>query len=515
MTVLRSHIKGEWVEGAGEGTPLFNPTTEEELARASTGGLDLGGALEYARRVGGPALRQMTFSERGELIGMMAKVIHSHRDHLLDLSTLNNGATRSDGKFDVDGGTGTLFAYAELGRALGDKRVIVDGEEVELTRTPRFVGRHIRLPLEGAALHINAFNFPVWGFAEKVASALLAGMPVVTKPAPATALIAARVHELLVEAQVAPAGALSFVAGDPQDIVSHLRLGDVLAFTGSRRTGTLLRRELLEQRVRLNVEADSLNAAVLGPDVEADEDTYASFLADVVRDMTQKAGQKCTAIRRIFVPAALFQRVTEDLSARLSEIVVGDPALPKVRMGPLVSAAQLGHFREAVDRLGRSTEVVAGSPAPAWEGVEPGRGYFTSPVLLRTKDPFAAREVHEIEAFGPCATLMPYGGKGSEAVALVRLAEGGLVSSVYTDDHEFARDMVLGLAPVVGRVYLGGSHVADLSPGPGAVFPTLVHGGPGRAGGGEELGGLRGLELYTQRTAVQGYKPMVSRAVTH
>lgn len=515
MKAVRSHLGGEWVVGIGAGVPLHDPTTGEVIATVSTDGLDLGGALAHARGVGGPALRAMTFAERGEALGKLAKVVHANRDELLDLSTRNNGATRGDGKFDVDGASGTLAAYAGLGRELGDRRWLADGDAVQLSRSPRFVGAHVRVPLHGVAVHVNAFNFPAWGYAEKAAVALLAGVPVLTKPAPGTALVAERLHELLVEAAVLPDGALSLLSGEPGELLSQLRLGDVLAFTGSRGTAAMIRTALAkaDRGVRLNVEADSLNAAVLGPDVDPDGDTWASFLTDVARDMTQKAGQKCTAIRRVLVPRQHVGRVLEELSERLGEVVVGDPALDRVRMGPVVSERQLQHVRGGVERLKQAARVVRGSTAPTGlEGVADGRGYFVTPVLLAADDA-AAPLLHTDEVFGPVATVIPYDGTVERAVDVVRLGAGGLVSSVYADDADFAAGMALGLAPWLGRVYLGGEKVAEHSPGPGAVFPTLVHGGPGRAGMGEELGGIRGLDHYTQRTAIQGYKPVVEKAV--
>ena len=515
MKAVRSHLGGEWVVGEGQGTALHDPTTGEIIATVSTEGLDLGAALEHARAVGGPALRAMSFAERGEALGKLAKVAHANRDELLDLSTRNNGATRGDGKFDVDGASGTLAAYAALGKTLGDRRFMADGEPVQLARSPRFVGAHVRVPLQGVAVHVNAFNFPAWGYAEKAAAALLAGVPVLTKPAPGTALVAERMHELFVEAGALPAGALSLLSGEPGDLLSHLRLGDLLGFTGSRATGARIRAALAaaDAGVRLNVEADSLNAAVLGADVDPDGDTWASFLTDVARDMTQKAGQKCTAIRRILVPRERVAQVTEELAERLGEVVVGDPALAKVRMGPVVSARQLDHVRAGVERLAGAARVVRGSSSPVGlEGVPDGRGYFVTPVLLVAEDAHAPA-LHAEEVFGPVATILPYDGSVDEAVAIVRRGQGGLVSSVYADDADFAASMAIGLAPWLGRVYLGGEKVAEHSPGPGAVFPTLVHGGPGRAGMGEELGGLRGLDHYTQRTAIQGYKPVVERAV--
>jgi len=512
--VLQSHLSGRWQEGDPASLhTLVNPATEEPLARAGSGGLDLRGALDHARKVGGPALRALTFAERGERLEAMSRAIQSQREELIELAVRNGGNTRSDAKFDVDGAIFTIAAYAEIGKGLGAARFLVDGEGVSLGRSPRFHGQHIAVPREGAAVHINAFNFPAWGFAEKAAVALLAGVPVVTKPATSSAMVAHRIVQGLVEEGVWPDGALSLLVGSPGDLLEHLGPQDVVAFTGSGHTGARIRSmdAVIRNSVRVNVEADSLNAAVLGPDVEPGSEAYEFFLKDVVRDMTQKAGQKCTAIRRVLVPENGAERLRDDLIERLKAITVGNPAHEGVRMGPLATASQLEDVRAGVDLLARDGRLVHGTFEVAAVGAEKGKGYFVSPVLIEVEPGAAAPSVHSHEVFGPAATVVAYSGKPGDAAEIVARGGGGLVSSVYSEDAAFTSTLVLGLAPHHGRVFLGSVRIAEMSPGPGTVLPHLVHGGPGRAGGGEELGGVRGLSFYMQRLALEGPRPLVER----
>jgi oxepin-CoA hydrolase/3-oxo-5,6-dehydrosuberyl-CoA semialdehyde dehydrogenase len=509
MQRLRSFVRGAWVDGQGERATLVNPATEEPLAEAGAGGIDWAAALEHARSVGGAALRRLSFAERGELLRALSRLVHAHRDALIELAIANGGNTRSDAKFDIDGAAGTLAAYAELGATLGTAHFLVDGEPTQLTRSVRFVGQHILVPRAGAAVHINAFNFPAWGLAEKAAVALLAGMPVVSKPATSTALVAHRLTELMVEARLLPDGAWTLVAGSVGDLLSHLGGQDVLAFTGSSATAAALRKNsaIIGGSVRVNVEADSLNAAVLGPDVERGSEGYGLFVADVLRDMTQKAGQKCTAIRRVLVPEPLLPSVREDLGERLAAVRVGDPAREEVTMGPLATRQQLGDVQAGIARLAAEAErVFAGDGTPPL-GAPSGRGFFVPPTLFEARP--NAQAVHADEVFGPVATLCGYSGDVDEAVALVARGGGGLVASVYSDDRAFLGRMALGLAPWHGRLFLGSSKLGGHAVGPGTVLPQLVHGGPGRAGGGEELGGARGLGFYLQRTAIAGDKPIL------
>jgi oxepin-CoA hydrolase/3-oxo-5,6-dehydrosuberyl-CoA semialdehyde dehydrogenase len=516
VITLKSYVYGQWIAGAGKPALLVNPATEEPLAEASTEGVEFGRAHAHAVEVGGPALRATSFARRGEVLRALAKAIHAKRDELIELAIANGGNTRSDAKFDIDGAAGTLGAYADLGASLGDATYFADGEVIPLGRSSRVAGQHVLVPRQGVAVHINAFNFPAWGLAEKAALALLAGVPVISKPATATALLAYRITELLLETGALPPGALQFIAGAPGDLVDHLGAQDVLAFTGSGATGAQLRGRpnVVSHSVRVNIEADSLNAAVLGSDAARGDDTYNLFLADVARDITQKTGQKCTAIRRVLVPAAMLEAVREDLLDRLQGVKTGNPAVEGVTMGPVATAAQLRDVRAGIELLaGSGAEVLLGGARPMdGQGAPAGKGYFVAPTLLFARDPLAARAVHEHEVFGPCATLMPYG-SNAEAVAVVARGGGGLVSTVYTDDRTVAQELVLGLAPFHGRVAIGGAKVAGAWLGPGTVLPQLTHGGPGRAGGGEELGNLRGMGLYLQRAALQGYGPLLDHLV--
>src|SRR5688572_12949335 len=399
MLELASYVGARWVAGTGAAHTLLNPTTEEQLARASSEGIDLDAALRNARTVGGPALRAMTFAERGAMLKAIADAIQGEREALLDLAIANGGNTRSDAKFDVDGAIATLLAYSETGTSLGTGRFLIDGESIQLGRSARFHGQHIAVPRHGVAVHVNAFNFPAWGFAEKAAVALLAGMPVLSKPATSSAMVAHRITELVVEKKLLPEGALSFLVGSARDLVSHLRSQDVLAFTGSGDTGAHLRsdRNVIREAVRVNVEADSLNAAVLGADVEPRSDMYELFLKDVVRDMTQKAGQKCTAIRRVVIPYAVASSVREDLIELLNPIRVGDPRFEDTRVGPLASREQLADVRAGLARLGGKHAFGGAAPVPS-------KGFFLSPTLV--EDP--ARAARERRGVGPVAALARY-----------------------------------------------------------------------------------------------------------
>ncbi len=505
MIELQSFVEGGWFRGSGNGTALLNPATEEVLAQTSTEGLNAESALAFARDRGGAALRALTFGERAELLRAMSRVIHQHRDSLLDLAMLNGGCTRSDAKFDVDGASGTLAFYADLGKELGPGRVLLDGDAVQLSRGPRLVGQHVMMPRRGVALFVNAFNFPAWGLGEKAACALLAGMPVVVKPATSTALLTYRIVELIVEANILPAGVLSLVAGAAHDITHHLRGEDVLSFTGGGQTAATLRAlpAVVRESVRINVEADSLNAAVLGADAEPGGDTWIAFLRDVARDITQKTGQKCTAIRRVFVPERHLEQITEELRERLKETVVGNPTSDGVTMGPVATKTQQQDVLAGLELLGRESERVLGADPLTAVGAPPGKGFYVAPHLFVQRDPLGARLVHEHEVFGPSATIMPYR-DNAEVVTAVRKGGGGLVSSLYADDRKLIAEVALGIASSFGRVCVTSSKVADQAPGPGTVLPQSLHGGPGRAGGGEELGGLRGLSFYSQRVALHG-----------
>jgi oxepin-CoA hydrolase/3-oxo-5,6-dehydrosuberyl-CoA semialdehyde dehydrogenase len=512
MKTLKSYVCGRWHEATSGFATLVNPSTEEEIARASSQGIDFGEVLAWARDKGGPALRGMTFAQRSGLLKEMSRVLRDHRDELLDLSRQNNGTTAPDGSFDLDGATGTLAFYSAVGKRLGDRTFLVEGDGVQLAKTEAFWGQHILVPRQGVAVHINAFNFPAWGFAEKAACALLAGMPVITKPATATALTTERCIELIVEANILPEGALQLIVGNTGDLLDRLGPQDVLAFTGSADTAKMLRSKdnLLASCTRVNVEADSLNAAVLGPDVAAGSPTFDLFLKEVAREMTQKAGQKCTAVRRILVPQGRMDEVQDALIARLDKVVTGNPEDPSVRMGPLATASQLEDALRGLAELQQGARIVhGGAQRVNGVGASEGKGFFLAPTLLRSDDARTAGPVHDREVFGPVATLLPYDATAAAAADVMALGGGTLVTSIYSDDAGWIGDFLARGASATGRVYIGSQSSAGETPGSGAALPQTLHGGPGRAGGGEELGGLVGLRLYLQRLAIQGSKTLV------
>lgn len=511
MKKLKSYVNDAWYEAKDDFVTLVNPSTEEPVAQVSSTGIDIEAALNCARTRGGPALRGMTFAQRGALLKAMSKSLREHSDELLDLSRINNGTTKSDGLFDIGGAGGTLAYYAGLSKGLGDRTDLLEGDGVQLARSEGFWGQHLLVPRQGVAVHINAFNFPAWGLAEKAACALLAGMPVITKPATATALVAHRCMEIWVENDLLPPGALQFICGRTGDLLDRLGPQDVLAFTGSADTAHQLRSggNLLRANTRVNVEADSLNAAVLAPDV-GEGPTWNLFLRDVAREMTQKAGQKCTAVRRILVPSDLLERVEQALTGRLEKTVTGDPSHENVTMGPLATADQLRDTEEGVVALQAETQVVFGSGQRSdGTGSPAGQGYFFAPTLLRATDPQTAHTVHQREIFAPVATLLSYDGDAPSAATLVARAQGTLVSSVYTDDSDWMRGFLNHAGSTTGRIYWGSQAAAEDAPGSGVALPQTLHGGPGRAGGGEELGGLVGLKLYMQRVALQGARSNV------
>ncbi len=509
MQELQSFLQNEWQRGRGDGATLYDPSTGEAIASATTDGLDLGAALAFARREGGPALRAMTFAERGRLLTELSKAIHAHRAELLEISTRNTGTTQKDSKFDIDGCTATLAAYGDLGQELGDRTYLLDGEGLQVGRSPRFHGQHIQVPLRGVAIHINAFNFPAWGFGEKLACAFLAGMPVLTKPGTGTALPSHRIAEIVVDSGLCPPGSWSFLCGGAGDLLDHTTSQDVVAFTGSAATARRIRSHprVIEQSVRVNAEADSLNAMVVGPDVEVGSDTWDLFVRELVREMTQKTGQKCTATRRVFLPESLIEPALEALREGLADFPAGSAHDEATRMGPLATPAQFPDVRDGLRELAEVCELAIGS-VPDGDGTD---GAVIEPVVFVARDAAKAARVHELEVFGPACTLLPYSGDAVEAGTLVALGGGCLVSTAYSDDLKFTEALLLELAPWNGRVLLGSKRIAEHSTGPGLVMPQLAHGGPGRAGGGLELGGLRGLNLYLQTCAVQGSRPVLEK----
>jgi len=509
---LQSFAAGKWHSGGGDGVALRDATTGVVVAHSSAEGLDYRAMLEYARRVGGPNLRKLTFHQRAALVKALAKSLNDHKDEFYSLSYAT-GATKSDSWIDIDGGISTLFVYGGKGtRELPDSRVYADGNLEVLSKSGGFVGQHIYVPLEGAAVHINAFNFPVWGMLEKLAPALLAGVPSIVKPATATSYLTEKVVRHVVDSGVLPEGAIQLICGGVGDLFDHLNCQDVVSFTGSASTASRLRQHpaIIANSVRFTAETDSLNSSVLGPDAVAGTPELDLFVREVVREMTAKAGQKCTAIRKAIVPKALVHDVLEALKASLGKITVGDPRQEQVKMGPLASLAQRREVREQVAKLRREAEVVYGDGQLS--GVDVDKGAFMAPTLLLCRDTSSARDVHSVEAFGPVCTVVPYDNVDS-AVALARRGGGSLAGSVFTADDTVAAQLVLGMAPFHGRILVVNRDCAKESTGHGSPLPHLVHGGPGRAGGGEELGGIRGVLHYMQRTAVQG-TPAVIAAVT-
>jgi oxepin-CoA hydrolase/3-oxo-5,6-dehydrosuberyl-CoA semialdehyde dehydrogenase len=509
MLQLQSYLAGRWC-GDPSDQVLVNPSTEEQLARATSAVDQVGDAVAFAREVGVPALAALTFRERGEILKALSKTLRGYRDELLALSRDNNGTTSGDGAFDLDGAGGTLAYYGGLGVGLGDVRVLSDGDGSQLGRSEAFWTRHVLVPRGGVAVHVNAFNFPAWGLAEKLACAILAGAPVITKPATSTALTAHRFAQIVVESGLLPAGSFQFLIGGTGDLLDRLDHRDVFAFTGSAATANSLRgkRNLLEASVRVNIEADSVNAAVLGPDVEPGSKVFELFVKDVAREITQKAGQKCTAIRRILVPAERRDAVAEALVARLAGTTTGNPADETVRMGPVATAAQLRDTIDGIGQLAQHATIATGGAARIdGVGAPPDFGYFVAPTLLVANEDAAI--LHHREVFGPCATVFGIDAGAGSAAAAVAKAGGTLVTAAYTDDTTWLDHFVAAAGGATGRVYVGSSTSEGF--GSGAALPACVHGGPGRAGGGEELGGLRGLAPYLQRVALQGDRAVVER----
>ena len=511
--MLQSYVGGRWVRGEGEGDPLLDAVTGDEVARISGRGVDLGAMVQHARTVGGPAIRPLTFHERAGILKALAKHLGEHKDELYALS-LHTGATRRDAMVDVDGGIGTLFSFASKGtRELPNDTVVLDAGHEALGKGGTFLGQHVWTTRPGVAVQVNAFNFPVWGTLEKLAPAFLAGLPTIVKPASPTAYVAEALVRQVIESGLLPDGALQLLCGSAGTLLDELGEQDSVAFTGSAHTGSLLRNHpsVLHGGVRLGVEADSLNCSVLGPDVGPDDPELDLFVKGVVIEMTVKAGQKCTAIRRVMVPEAMADTVVDALSARLARVTVGNPAHEDVRMGALASLGQREEVRKAIEALRSSADLVYGDPGRVdLVDADAERGAFLSPVLLRARP--GALEPHDVEPFGPVSTVLTYEST-DDAVAMAARGRGSLVASVVTHDPGFARDVTLGLAPWHGRVLVLDRDDAGESTGHGSPLPVLVHGGPGRAGGGEELGGVRAVLHHMQRTAVQA-SPSMLTAIT-
>ena len=511
--LLESYVAGHWYRAENEGEPVLDAVNGQEVARVSSEGLDYSALVAHARQVGGPKIRSLTFHERASLLKTLAKHLGGVKDEFFALA-LRTGATQRDSVVDIDGGLGTLFSYASKGtRELPNDTVVLDGAVERLGREGSFLGQHVYTSRPGVAVQINAFNFPVWGMLEKLAPAFLAGLPSIVKPASQTAYLTEAVVRRIIESGILPEGALQLVCGSAGSLLDELGEQDSVAFTGSAHTAAILRNHpsVLHGGVRLGVEADSLNCSILGPDVTTEDPEFDLFIKGVVTEMTVKAGQKCTAIRRALVPEAIADAVVEAISARLAKITVGNPAVEGVRMGALASLAQRQEVRKAIEALRNSADIVYGDPDHVdLVDADAEKGAFLSPILLRAHAD--AEEPHDVEPFGPVSTVLTYGSV-DEAVALAARGRGSLVASLVTHDPQVARDVTLGLAPWHGRLLILDRDDAGESTGHGSPLPVLVHGGPGRAGGGEELGGIRGVLHHMQRTAVQASPDMLT-AVT-
>lgn len=514
MKSYDNYIQGSWVKGDGEGLALHNAITGEQIGTCSSEGLDYAAILDYGRTVGGPALRKMTFQERGRMIKALALHLIGIKGKFYGLSAVT-GATKIDSWIDIEGGIGNLFANASLRRQFPDLPYHVDGVAAPLSKGGTFIGHHIMVPKEGVAIHINAFNFPIWGMLEKIAVNLMAGVPAVVKPSEYTCYLTELMVREIIDSKILPEGALQLVCGDGRGIIDTVTNQDVVTFTGSAATGRMLKSHprLLEESVPFNMEADSLNASVLGEDAKPGTPEFDIFVKEVQREMTVKCGQKCTAIRRILVPEGLVEDVQIALGKRLGKVAIGDPAMEEVRMGSLATQLQVERVRENVERLMESQEIVYGN-LDSFEvlGADKDKGAFFSPILFRNDDPFNKTDVHNIEAFGPVSTIMPYKDL-DEAIRLTKLGKGSLVTSIITADDKIATDFVVNAASINGRILVLNERCAKESTGHGSPMPLLTHGGPGRAGGGEEMGGMRGINHYLQRCAIQGH-PQTITAIT-
>jgi len=505
MKKLQNYVTGQWLEGKGEGVPMFDAITGELVALSDTEGLDFAEILQYGRTKGGEVLRKMTFQERGNMLKSLALYLTKRKASFYELS-YRTGATKVDSWIDIEGGFGNLFANASLRKLFPNQPYHVEGDAIDLSRGGRFMAHHIMVPKRGVAIHINAFNFPVWGMLEKCAVNWMAGVPAVVKPATNTSFLTEAVVREIIASGILPEGALQLITGSARTILDTVESQDVVTFTGSATTGRLLKshKRIIDEAVPFTMEADSLNASILGEDAVPGTPEFDLFIKEVRNEMTVKCGQKCTAIRRIIVPQNLIDDVQAALGKALDRITIGDPRLKEVRMGALVSKDQVTEVRERVQELAKTASIVYGDLDKIETiGADAKKGAFLAPILLREDQPFSNLAVHETEAFGPVSTIMPYKNL-DEAITLAQMGKGSLVSSIATYDDKIAKEYVVNAASHHGRILVVNRDMAKESTGHGSPLPYLVHGGPGRAGGGEEMGGMRGIKHYLQRTAIQG-----------
>ena len=514
MKNYKNYALGSWVKGEGEGTALFNSISGNQIGTASSKGLDFAEMMNYARKTGGPALRKMTFQERGLMLKALALHLHSVKNKFYALSA-ETGATKIDSWIDIEGGIGNVFANASLRKNFPDLPYHIEGDMAPLSKNGSFIGHHIMTPKEGVAIHINAFNFPIWGMLEKIAVNLMAGVPAIVKPATLTSFLTEYMVREIVDSGILPEGSLQLICGSARGIIDSIETGDIVTFTGSADTGKMLKSHprLIEKTVPFNMEADSLNCSVLGLDAVPGTVEFDLFIKEVQKEMTVKAGQKCTAVRRIIVPESLVEDVQIALAKRLSKTTIGNPSVDGVRMGSLAGNEQKMEVREKVKELSKSQEIVFGS-LDNFDvvGADKDKGAFISPILFLNDDPFNKIDCHNIEAFGPVSTIIPYKNI-EEAIELAKMGKGSLVCSIITNDMKIAEQFVLGAASMHGRILVLNEACSKESTGHGSPMPLLTHGGPGRAGGGEEMGGIRGIKHYLQRTAIQGH-PTTITAIT-
>jgi len=512
MQTFQNYILGQWVSGEGVETEQFHAITGAKIGEVSSAGIDFSEVLNYGRTVGGHPLRKMTFQERGRMLKALALYLMERKEKYYEFSALT-GATRIDSWIDIEGGIGNLFANASLRRQFPDLPYYVDGVAAPLSKNGTFIGHHIMLPKQGVAVHINAFNFPIWGMLEKIAVNLMAGVPAVVKPSEYTSFLTEVVVRDIIASNILPEGSLQLIVGLGRGIIDHVHTEDTVTFTGSAKTGKILKGlpHISDRSVSFNLEADSLNACILGEKAVPGTAEFDLFIKEVSKEITVKAGQKCTAVRRIFVPDSLIDEVQSALIKRLASTKVGDPSMEGVRMGALATQLQVERVRENATLLAKSQEMVFGSLDEVHvHGADAKQGAFFSPILFRNNNPFQHTDVHDIECFGPVSTLMPYKSL-EDAISLARMGKGSLVSSIVTPDDQEAMDYVLGAGSMHGRVLVLNERCAKESTGHGSPMPLLTHGGPGRAGGGEEMGGKRGVLHYLQRTAIQGHPSTITK----
>ena len=511
MRNYENYTLGKWIKGDGDGTPLFNAISGEELGRASSKGLDFSEMMNYARKIGGPALRRMTFQERGLMLKKLALHLHSIKNKFYPIS-FQTGATKIDSWIDIEGGIGNLFTNASLRRQFPDLPYHVEGTAAPLSKNGTFIGHHIMVPKQGVAIHINAFNFPIWGMLEKIAVNLMAGVPAIVKPATLTSYLTEFMVREIIDSEILPEGSLQLICGSARGILDSVTSEDVVTFTGSAETGKMLKAHprITEEAVPFNMEADSLNCSVLGEDAVPGTAEFDLFIKEVQKEMTVKAGQKCTAIRRIIVPEKLVEDVQIALGKRLSQTTIGDPTAEGVRMGSLAGNEQKLEVTEKIHQLSKSQKIVFGD-LENFEviGADKNKGAFIPPILFLNTDPFNQTDCHNIEAFGPVSTILPYKDI-NEAIELARMGKGSLVCSMITNDMKIAEEFVTGAASMHGRILILNEACSKESTGHGSPMPLLTHGGPGRAGGGEEMGGIRGIKHYLQRTAIQGHPTTIT-----